>query len=190
MLTLFFVAALSRSTQDTDKRRRFAIYADEAYMLLGTDAIEHMITEARKFHVDLCIAHHFLRQFDTRKIDALSTVGTTLIGRIDKRDAQYLVKDFQDKVDPSDIMQLRSREMIARIKSNIVRIRTQDLPTPPSNANPAEVIENSHRQYYKPRTEVARMIANRNARFDSRFAAAADADASEFTAEELSYDEF
>jgi len=46
---------MSRSDTEIEKRNSFAVYADEAHLFVGAGAIEDMITQARKFRVNLCI---------------------------------------------------------------------------------------------------------------------------------------
>ena len=125
ILTLLFMTGLGRSDVPRNERKRFSIYADEAHLFVSADAIEQLITQARKFEVRLCLAHQYLKQFSSQQVDALSTMGCTIVGCIDKRDSQYLAKDLQDTIDPMTLAKLRPFEMVARIGSEVVRFKTR-----------------------------------------------------------------
>ncbi len=45
-----------------------------------------MLAECRKFGIKLTLAHQYLSQFQKSKIDALTTVGTTIIFNVDIAD--------------------------------------------------------------------------------------------------------
>ena len=92
-----------------------------------TDALEDLIAETRKFNVSLNLAHQYMSQFGQRKIDAFSSVGTTVIFNVDERDARYLTKDLRGKVKPEDMFNLEVAEAIARIGTDVVKFR---LPPP------------------------------------------------------------
>jgi hypothetical protein len=191
ILTIFLMAAISRGDTTIDKRRRFSIYVDEAHLFVSADAIEDIITQARKFHVNISLAHQYLKQFPTAKIDALSTVGCTILGRLDKHDSQYFIKDLQDRVDPAQIVSLPPFEMFARIGTDIVRMKTRPLPEPEDPDGTAEIVENSRRRYCRPASEVRQWIRNRAVSRQEPFAAADPTHGEHgFTEEHLRYEEF
>lgn len=63
MLSLFLTHAIARSGTAVGKREPFSLFVDEAHRFVSADAIENIITQARKFRVNLTIAHHYLSQF-------------------------------------------------------------------------------------------------------------------------------
>jgi len=89
ILSLLHLNALRRSS--AEDAAPFHVYCDEAHHFV-TDAIEDLIAETRKFNVSLTLAHQYLRQFALQKCDALTTVGSTVLFRLDMHDAQYLLK--------------------------------------------------------------------------------------------------
>jgi hypothetical protein len=82
------------------------------------------VVEARKYKVGLTLAHQYMSQFTTRKRDALSSVGATVIFNVDTKDASHLRKDLQDKVEVNDLISLEKGEAVARIGTEIVRFKT------------------------------------------------------------------
>ncbi len=126
-----------------------------------TDAMEDMIEENRKFGVSLTLAHQQLSQFNIRKIDSFSNVGSTIIFKFGTKDAQFLRRDLQDKVEQKDLITLDRGQAITRIGNEVVRIRTnKPLKIPEVNCRD-RIIEQSHARYYRPANEVKRAIRNR-----------------------------
>lgn len=148
LLTMLLMAALSRSDIAPKERRPFSIFADEAYQFISADAVENLVTQARKFRVNLVLANQYLRQLSREQIDALSTSGTTIIGKLNKSDSQYFTRDLQEKVKAMDIVGLRPFEMFANIDSEVVRFRTEPLPKQSDEAAFSEVLERSRQKYY------------------------------------------
>ncbi len=166
MLSIFHLNALSRRDIPIDERKQFHIYCDEAQNFL-TDSIETIIAETRKYRVSLNLANQYLSQLQVTIRDALSTVGTAIIYRVDKRDADYLAKDLQGKIKPADLVSLGIGEAFARVGTEIVRIKTRLPLEAPSLSFRNRIIEESHRKYYKPAHEVREWIRHRGDRWRS-----------------------
>ncbi len=190
LTSLLHRSAISRSDLPADKRKPFHIYCDEVQKFM-TDSLEQMIVEIRKYEVTLTGAHQFFSQLDQKKIDAFSSVGSTIIFNVDRRDAQYLTKDLRGMVDVDDLISLEMGRAIARIGTEIVRIETCP-PLPLLNPNfRDQIIEESRRKYYKPAHEVERWIRHRGERWSKPFTPLVPVP-SEFSGmvKEFSYDEF
>ena len=189
MLGLFLSESIGRVDTADGKRRPFSLFVDEAHLFAEADAIEVIISEARKFSVNLTIAHQYLSQFRTSgRVDALSTVGSTLIGRMDKRDSEYFAKDCQDMVTPDDIRGLKPFEIIARIGQDVVRVKTPK-PREPLPGDGIEAIKKASRaKYCKTADEIRAALAARQDCWGETFTPLTAED--EFTEEELKYDEF
>jgi hypothetical protein len=188
MLSLLHQAALSRSELPPEMRRQFHIHVDEAHRFIASDAIEDLISEPRKFGVSLTLAHHYLRQFGTKKIDALSSVGTTIIMNVDANDGRYLTKDLQKLVKSEDLITLEKGEAIARIGTDIVRFKTLGPLKIPERHFKEEIIRRSHAAYYKPVHIVRNRIRQRGRRWDKPFqplTAGGAENTEEFTFEEF-----
>jgi hypothetical protein len=152
-----------------------------------TDAVEDLIAETRKFNVSLTLAHQFMSQFGTRKTDALSSVGSTIIFNIDSADAHHLLKDLMGKADVDDLVSLQTGQAIARIDTEVVRVRTlEPLKIQADNCRD-QIVAASRKRYYRPADEVRQMIRHRRDRWLEPCPAATSAPAD---VEELVYDEF
>lgn len=192
LLNCFLNATVSRSEISPASRRPFSLFVDEASMFVGSKAIEEMVTQARKFGVSICFAHQYLRQFPGPGIDALSTVGSTIIGHVDTHDARFFVKDLQEKASVTDLMALDRREMVARIGTDVVRMRTPDVPSNRSEEQRRQIIETSRRLYCRQADDVKAALQSRapGAIQCPGHVPAPPAPAWHFTEAELAYDEF
>ena len=191
MLTLFMMATLSRSNIEASDRHPFSIFADEAHLFVSADAIENTIAQARKFGVSLCIAHQYLNQFKAQQVDALSTVGASILGRLDKHDSQHFSKDLQDLVEPKDLISLKPYEMIGRIGTDVVRFQTVKCEEPPDISRRQRIIEQTHNNYCIPAGNVHRLIFERQAEEPKGVLSLnTDLGNSDMKSQDLSYDEF
>ncbi len=169
MVALMYISAMSRSDLPREQRRPFHMYLDEAPKLV-TDTFEEIITEAPKHGVSLTIAHQFLRQFDIKKIDALGSVGTTIVFNVDSRDANYLLKDFKKKVKIDDFINLEQGEAVVRCGTEVAKIKTMDPLKIPKNNSKDRIIAESRRKYCMTASEVRHIIEQRRERSNKPFA--------------------
>ena len=161
MLSLLHLTALSRSDTPQAERKQFHIYCDEAHRFM-TDALEDLIAETRKYSVSLTLAHQYISQFGSRKTDALASVGSTIIFNIDKKDAQSLSKDLRNLVRLEDLISLEIGEAIARIGTEIVRIKTPKPLKIPLKNHRERIIDISRERYYKPAVEIRKIIRRKH----------------------------
>jgi hypothetical protein len=187
ILSLFHLTALGRSQIHIEDRKQFHIYADEAHRFL-TEALEDLIVETRKFGVNLTLAHHYLSQFSKKKVDALSSVGTTIIMNVDAKDAIFLTKCLQNIVHYEDLIKLKVGEAIARIGTDVIRFKTPGPLQIPKHHFKDAIIERSRELYYFPVGAVRDLIRQKDRRWDRSFSMLTDATSG--SREEFIYDEF
>ena len=192
ILSNLHLSALSRSDIPIDDRKQFHIYCDEAHNFL-TDSLENLIAETRKYRVSLSIAHQYQSQFNSKKKrDALSTVGSSIIFKVDKRDADYLAKDLQGKVKAEDLVSLGVGEAFARIGTDIVKIKTRPPLEIPATHFRKKIIETSRKKYCNPAHEVRKWIRHASNKWLEPYAPLnpATSESSETDNQDLGYDEF
>jgi hypothetical protein len=160
LLSLFRQEIVCRSEIQFSQRREFHLYCDEAHRF-ATDSLEDMIAEGRRLNVGLTLAHQYMRQFDRRKSDALSSVGCTIIFRLARADAENLTKDLLGVVSAEDLMAQPDYNAIARIGQKVVRMRTYCPPAIVGIGHRDQIIEMSRKLYYKPTAEVVAAIRRR-----------------------------
>jgi hypothetical protein len=160
LLALLHQTALARSARPVDTHTPYRIYCDEAHRFV-TDALEDLIAETRKFNVSLTLAHQHMSQFPLRCRDALSSVGSTIIFKVDIQDAQHLTKDLQGRVEAKDLVTQTVGQAIARIDTDIVRLQACHFPTTPQQHCHDQIIQASRLRYCKPRDQVQTAIRQR-----------------------------
>ncbi len=169
MLAVMHMTALSRSDMPAETRRPFHIYLDEAHRFV-TDSLEDTVAETRKYGVSITLAHQYMRQFIGPKIDAISSVGTTIVFNVDTKDASYLCRNFQDRVRLEDIVRLEVGQAIIRCGTDIARIQTlKPLSIPPKHFK-EQIIAQSRKRYCMAAPQVRQIIERRGERANKPFA--------------------
>ncbi len=102
------MAALSRADIPEDQRQDFYLYVDEFQNFI-TDSIATILSEARKYKLNLTMAHQYMSQLaqnnDTKVRDAiLGNVGTMVAFRIGVDDAEILEKQFAPRFTAYDMV--------------------------------------------------------------------------------------
>ena len=168
LLAVMHMTALGRNVLPIEKRKAFHIYLDEAHRFV-TDSMEDIIAETRKYGVGLTLSHQYLKQFRTQKIDALFSMGSTIVFNVDTRDAGFLVKDFQEKAEAKDFFNLGLGDAIVRIASDITKIRTLPPFKKPEKHFYNEILSNSRQNYCLTVQEAHKNIAKRSERSNQPF---------------------
>jgi type IV secretory pathway TraG/TraD family ATPase VirD4 len=100
------LAALSRADRIEDVRRDFYLYLDEFHNFT-TLSLVGMLSELRKYRLNLILAHQYLAQLDERLLAAiLGNVGTILSFRIGPSDAETIAREFAPEFSPTDLLNL------------------------------------------------------------------------------------
>ncbi|MFA6235544.1 MAG: type IV secretion system DNA-binding domain-containing protein, partial [Bacteroidota bacterium] len=113
------MSALSRTDMDPKERKDFYLYIDEFHNFL-TDSISAILSEARKYGLDLVIAHQFIGQL-TQKNDTLirdsifGNVGSMFAFRVGPDDAEFLEKEFTPVFGQYDLINVEAYTCNAKI---------------------------------------------------------------------------
>jgi hypothetical protein len=102
------MAALTRADIAEEKRHDFYLYIDEFQNFI-TDSIATILSEARKYRLNLIIAHQYIGQLvknnDTKIKDAVfGNVGTTFVARIGPEDVETLERIYTPDFSGYDLM--------------------------------------------------------------------------------------
>jgi hypothetical protein len=161
LLSVFHLAALSRSDIPAQARKPFHVYVDEAHRFV-TPALEDMLAETRKYNCSITLAHQYLSQFqEAKRVDALGVVGTTIAFNVAATDAPRIAKFLGGQVSAEDLTTLAPREAIARIGNDVVRIKTPSLTEIRDTSMSARAKALSYERYYKPIHEVRDAVRKR-----------------------------
>lgn len=113
------MAALSRvDIADPNARRDFNLYIDE-FQNFTTDSISTILSEARKYRLNLTVAHQFIAQLTEKIRDAVfGNVGAQIVFRVGAQDAEFLVKQFEPVFDVNDLLNIPNLSAHAKILVN------------------------------------------------------------------------
>ncbi len=115
------MAAFGRQDMDKSLRKDFYLYIDEFQNFL-TDSVSTILSEARKYALDLIIAHQFLGQLDGNEInkkikDAIfGNVGSMFINRIGVEDAEFIAKEFAPVFTEYDLVNIEAFTFNAKLR--------------------------------------------------------------------------
>jgi hypothetical protein len=102
------MAAMSRSNVPEDQRRDFYLYVDE-FQNFATPDFAQILSEARKFHLGLCVANQFIGQMEEEVKNAIfGNCGTKIAFRVGVTDAQYLQHEFAPTFSESDLLNIEA----------------------------------------------------------------------------------
>ncbi len=163
------MAALSRADVPESQRRDFYLYIDEFQNFI-TDSIATILSEARKYKLNLTMAHQYMAQLvngaDTKVRDAvLGNVGTMVAFRIGVEDADILEKQFAPTVSAHDLVNQEQYTAYVRLLINNTAAPAFHLQTyPPITGDPRvaqAILQYSRLRYGKDRSTVEAEILAR-----------------------------
>jgi hypothetical protein len=101
-----FTSALSRIEVDEEQRRDFYLYVDE-FQNFATETFASILSEARKFRLNLNITNQYIAQIPEPIRDAIiGNVGTLISFRIGVPDAEFMAKEFEPVANQFDLNQI------------------------------------------------------------------------------------
>ena len=113
------MAGLSRvDIADEKNRRDFYVYLDE-FQNVTTNSIAQILSEARKYHLVLILAHQFIAQLKEEISKAVfGNVGSMFSFRVGPEDAEFLEKQFAPIFTAADIVNVDNFKCFARVLMN------------------------------------------------------------------------
>ena len=164
LVTKVQLAAMSRSDiPNVDDRRPFYLYVDE-FQNFATDSFAVILSEARKYGLNLTIANQYISQMTENVRDAVfGNVGSLISFRVSADDAPMLAKQFEPQFEESDLIQIHNRHFIMNMiingeKTPAFSATTLNIPQPVADYSPT-IIEHSRQQFARDRAVVEQEIA-------------------------------
>jgi hypothetical protein len=100
------MAAMSRQDVPEDQRRDFYLYVDE-FQNFATPDFAQILSEARKYRLNLCVANQFIGQVEEEVKNAVfGNVGTIISFRVGVTDASYLSHEFTPTFAEDDLLNI------------------------------------------------------------------------------------
>lgn len=159
LVTKIQLAAMSRSDiPNIADRRPFYLYVDE-FQNFATDSFATILSEARKYALNLTVANQYIGQMtDTVRDAVFGNVGTMISFRVSADDAPILSKQFEPQFEAGDLLQMHNRNFVINMvingeKAPAFSARTLQLP-PEQIDNTGRIIESTRRNYSKDRETV------------------------------------
>ncbi len=160
------MAAMKRARVEEEKRTDFYLYIDE-FQNFTTDSIATILSEARKYKLNLIMAHQYMPQLKQEIRDAvLGNVGTIGAFRIGAEDAENLEKQFEPGFSRFDLVNLDNFTMIIKMMINnkiSTPFKMNTLPPPKGKKEIIDPIKKiSKLKYSRARAIVEEEISKRS----------------------------
>lgn len=164
------MAAMTRAELPEAERSDFYLYIDEFQNFI-TDSIATILSEARKYRLDLILAHQYLGQLKDEKgqqkvLDAvLGNVGTMIIFRVGVEDAEIISKELAPVFNEYDAINIEHYHAYIKLLIDNSAARAFDMDCFPPRAGNLELAraikELSRLKYSRPKSEVESEIMER-----------------------------
>lgn len=165
LITKIQLSAMRRvEIRNEDERVDFYLYVDE-FQNFATDSFATILSEARKYRLNLVVAHQYIGQLvtdtSTKVRDAIfGNVGTMLAFRVGADDAEFLEREFTPEFSVQDLINLPNRRIFIKLMVDGVASRPFSAGTlPPFKATEVsipeeDVIASSRKRYARPRYQI------------------------------------
>ncbi len=169
MVSKIQMAAMARADMKKEDRKDFYLYVDE-FQNFTTDSIATILSEARKYMLDLILAHQYVAQLtknnDSKIRDAVfGNVGTMAAFRVGAEDAEFLEKEYAPVFDQNDIINVDQYTANMKLLIDNTASRPFNMATIlPPEGNPEMIPllkELSRMKYGRRRDEVEQDIRKR-----------------------------
>lgn len=168
IITKIQLAAMERVRIPEDHRKDFYLYVDE-FQNFVTDAFAGILSEARKYRLNLTVAHQYTAQLVVDKSSAVrdavfGNVGTMIVFRVGSDDAEFLESEFEPEFTPQDIVNLPNYKIYLKLMIDGVTSRPFSAKTLPPMVKSGdkkveeEVIKSSRDLYCRKKEVVEREI--------------------------------
>jgi hypothetical protein len=182
-ITKFQLDAMSRAEVPEKDRKDFYLYVDE-FQNFATEAFATILSEARKYKLNLTMANQYIAQMPEEVRDAVfGNVGSTLAFQVGFDDAEYLSQQFGEEILPPDLVSLSKYTAYMRLLIDGMPSKTFSLATlPPPKAerieeNIAKVIKVSRERYAEKTSVIHDKITRWSRNKDNREDGEEDGDA-------------
>jgi len=170
LITKFQIDAMSRVNQPESKRKDFYLYIDE-FQNFATESFISILSEARKYRLNLTIANQYLDQILPEIKDAIfGNIGSLISFQVGSKDAQYLSQELSNQVEISahDLQNLSKYHIYLKILQNGIPSKSfsaNSLPPAPLSyprANSKTLIQLSRTRYTQKKHIIEQNIQNWN----------------------------
>ncbi len=163
------MSALARADVEQEKRKDFYLYIDE-FQNVTTDSVATILSEARKYRLDLIITHQFIGQLKEEiKKAVFGNVGSMASFRIGSDDAEFMAKQFKPIFGEYDLLNLDNFNCYLKLLVNGQTTSPFSMKTYPPQKGDKTIAELareiSRTKYGRPRTEIEQEIIDRQEKY-------------------------
>lgn len=168
LITKIYLAAMSRADEKANtlsKLPQFYLFVDE-FQSFADKSFADILSEARKYKLNLTMAHQYIEQMEEEVRDAVfGNVGTMIVFRVGAYDADLLEKEFAPTFMAEDLVNLGLRQIYLKLMIDSVTSQPFSATTLPPIESPKvsyvdEILENSRKTFARPRGEIEKMITD------------------------------
>ena len=162
IITKLYQAAMSRADMEEEDRKDFYFYVDE-FQNFATDTFAEILSEARKYRLNLTIAHQYMGQLsDFVRKTVFGNVGSIISFRVGADDAGHLAEEYTPIFSERDIINLGVREFYCKMSVNgeireAFSARTLNVPKIEKHFVP-EIVQSSRATFCDSRKNVEEML--------------------------------
>ncbi|TSC61267.1 MAG: hypothetical protein Greene041614_1133 [Parcubacteria group bacterium Greene0416_14] len=162
LITKLYLAAMSRadvSPGALDRLPNFYFYVDE-FQSFANESFADILSEARKYKLNLTMAHQYIEQMSEEVRDAVfGNVGTMITFRVGAYDAEVLEKEYMPQFTAQDLVNLGFAQIYLKLMIDGVGSQPFSAETLPPIAQPEvssrdAVIEYSRKTYTHSRADI------------------------------------
>ena len=166
IVTKIYLAAMSRADADPKELKKlpnFYLYVDE-FQSFANESFADILSEARKYKLNLTIAHQYIEQMSEEvRAAVFGNVGTMIVFRVGAYDAEVLEKEFAPIFTAEDLVNLGSFQVYLKLMIDGVSSQPFSASSLPPIKKPEksfmdEIIAASRRIYARPRKQVEETI--------------------------------
>ncbi len=158
LITQIQLSAMNRVFQAAEDRADFYLYVDE-FQNFATEAFIKILSEARKFKLNLIVANQYMSQLDRTIQDAiLGNVGSIISFVVGNQDAFILAKEFGTQFPPEDLVKIGKYQVICKLSIDSETTQpfyaTTLAPLSCKNQQRDKVIHTSQMHWGKPKNSL------------------------------------
>ncbi len=169
LVTKIQLAAMERVRIPAEERQDFYLYVDE-FQNFATESFASILSEARKYKLNLVIAHQYISQLVTEtstkvRDSVFGNVGTLISFRVGAGDAEFLEKEFTPEFSIQDLVNLPNFNVYLKLMVDGLTSRPFSAKTLPpreladKKTYRDEIIKASRKKYSKNREDIEEEIA-------------------------------
>ena len=166
MITKIYLGAMSRADVHEKNMKalpNFYLYVDE-FQSFANESFADILSEARKYKLNLTIAHQYIEQMSEEvRAAVFGNAGTMITFRVGAYDAEVLEKEYAPQFTAEDLVNLGMFQMYLKLMIDGVGSTPFSASSLPPYPEPVisyqtELIENSRKNFAKQRAEVEESI--------------------------------